>query len=374
MIRRLTMLLIALLLALPAWTAGEATAAGASYKVGTKSLAVREDADSGSAVKGYLKQGTVVQVTEEKYGWAKLSGGGLKGWAAAHFLVASSGPASASGSGSSVTTASAAKDSGWKSVAGSGVRLRSGPGTGYDVVGSVTTGDRVKIVKQEGSWSRITTESGQTAWMSSQYIGGSVAVSSGGGLGPATGSSRGSLQGKLIAVDPGHGGNDPGMIGTTHGTEEKDLTLSTSKLLAEELRSLGARVVMTRTKDGEKPALPERVKTAADAEADAFVSVHYNSAKNQASGTLVFYYSKSKDAPLAHAVEGRLQGLSLRSNGIAFGDYHVLRENRLPSVLVELGFLSNAKDEKEARTASYQKAAAKAIAEGLQDYFARKSS
>lgn len=194
---------------------------------------------------------------------------------------------------------------------------------------------------------------------------GSVAVSSGGGLGPATGSSRGSLQGKLIAVDPGHGGNDPGMIGTTHGTEEKDLTLSTSKLLAEELRSLGARVVMTRTKDGEKPALPERVKTAADAEADAFVSVHYNSAKNQASGTLVFYYSKSKDAPLAHAVEGRLQGLSLRSNGIAFGDYHVLRENRLPSVLVELGFLSNAKDEKEARTASYQKAAAKAIAEGF---------
>lgn len=374
MIRRLTMLLVALVLALPSWTAGEATAAGASYKVGTKSLVVREDADGSSAVKGYLKQGTPVQVTEEKYGWAKLSGGGLKGWAAAHFLVAASGSAGSSSTGSSVTTASASKDSGWKTVSGSGVRLRSGPGTGYGVLGSVTTGDRVKVLKQEGSWSRVTTESGQTAWMSSQYLGGSVAVSSGGGLGPAKGSSRGSLQGKLIAVDPGHGGNDPGMIGTTHGTEEKDLTLSTSKLLAEELRSLGARVVMTRTKDGEKPALPERVKTAADAAADAFVSVHYNSAKNQASGTLVFYYSKSKDAPLAHAMEGRLQGLSLRSNGISFGDYHVLRENRLPSVLVELGFLSNAKDEKEARTASYQRAAAKAVAEGLQDYFARKSS
>ncbi|QJC53477.1 N-acetylmuramoyl-L-alanine amidase [Paenibacillus albicereus] len=374
MIRRLTLPLLALLLALPFWSAEAATAAGKSYKVGTNSLAVREDADSGSALKGYLKQGTTVQVTEEKYGWAKLSGGGLKGWAAAHFLVAASGSASSSGSGASVTTASTSKDSGWKSISGSGVRLRSGPGTGYGILGSVTTGDRVKVLKQEGGWTRVTTESGQTAWMSSQYIGGSVAVSSGSGLGPTAGSSRGSLQGKLIAIDPGHGGNDPGMIGTTHGTEEKDLTLSTSQLLAEELRSLGARVVLTRVKDGEKPALAERVRTAAAAAADAFVSVHYNSAKNQASGTLVFYYSKSKDAPLAHAVEERLQGLSLRSNGIAFGDYHVLRENRLPAVLLELGFLSNATDEKETRTASYQKAAARAIAEGLQDYFARKSS
>ncbi|OXM13871.1 N-acetylmuramoyl-L-alanine amidase [Paenibacillus herberti] len=369
MIRKISLLLLAAMLLLPAWQDRPAAeAAAASYKVGTKSLAVYKDADSRSTVKGYLKQGTVVQVSDEKYGWAQVSGNGIKGWAAAHYLV----EASSSGNKGGAENLKQTSTEVWNEVSGSGVRLRSGPGAGYAVIGSVSTGDLVKRLKKQGNWSRVTTESGQTGWMSSQYVGSSVSKSSGKGLGPtAASSSRGSLQGKLIAVDPGHGGSDPGMIGKTHSTEEKDLTLSTSLLLVEELRERGASVVMTRNEDDEKPALSERVKTAVAA--DAFISVHYNSATNKASGSLVFYYSKSKDAPLARAVETELQGLSLRSNGIAFGDYHVLRENRLPSVLVELGFLSNKKDEEEVRNSSYQRSAARAIAEGLQNYFSRQS-
>lgn len=104
--------------------------------------------------------------------------------------------------------------------------------------------------------------------------------------------------------------------------------------------------------------------------ADAFVSIHYNSSPKNVSGTLTFYYSESDDLRLARSIENRLgQGIGLKSNGVSFGNYHILRENNLPAALVELGFLSNRNDEAVVRTSAYQKKAAKAIAEGLADYF-----
>ncbi len=377
--RWLVVLLAALVVAasVPAGPPSAAVAAAAvSYKVATKSLPVLKEPDQKAAVKGYLTQGATVQVTDEQFGWMKVSGQGLTGWAAGHYLLKS---ASGAGTGTSgtATSVSLTGTAGQKSavITGSGVRVRSGPGTGYSVVGGVTTGDRVTVLKTSGQWSSVKTSGGLAGWVSSQYISTSrTLVSTGGGSGPAAGSAIGSLEGKRIVIDPGHGGNDPGMIGTTHKTEEKDLTLSTSKLLAGELRARGASVVMTRTKDSEKPSLPDRVRIAEQASADAFVSIHYNSSPTKASGTLVFYYSKNKDAALARAVEGPLEGLSLGTNGISFGDYHVLRENSLPSVLLELGFLSNAKDEAEVRTEKYQKEAAAAIAQGFEAYFARKST
>src|SRR5690606_3171526 len=114
------------------------------------------------------------------------------------------------------------------------------------------------------------------------------------------------LSGRIVAIDPGHGGNDPGMIGVKHKTYEKDLNLTTSNYLAQELERLGAKVVMTRTKDEQKPELSERVRIAEDAGADAFVSVHYNSSPKKSSGTLTFYYSERDDRELARAIDRRL--------------------------------------------------------------------
>jgi N-acetylmuramoyl-L-alanine amidase len=89
------------------------------------------------------------------------------------------------------------------------------------------------------------------------------------------------------------------------------------------------------------------------------------------SGTLTYYYSEAKDRPLARSIEARLaKGLGLKSNGISYGDYHVLRENNRPSVLLELGFLTDSRDEATVRKDDYQKKAAAAIAAGLADYFA----
>ena len=66
-------------------------------------------------------------------------------------------------------------------------------------------------------------------------------------------------------------------------------------------------------------------------------------------------------------------GIGLKSNGIAYGNFHVLRENAVPSALVELGFLTNEKDEEIARTEQYQRAAAAAIAKGLTAYLSASS-
>ncbi|MNI76715.1 N-acetylmuramoyl-L-alanine amidase LytC precursor [compost metagenome] len=129
---------------------------------------------------------------------------------------------------------------------------------------------------------------------------------------------------------------------------------------------------MTRTKDSQKPSLSSRAQLSQTIGADAFVSVHFNSSPKNVSGTLTFFYSESGDLPLARAIEHRLgDGIGLKSNGLSFGNYHILRENTIPAALVELGFLTSARDESIVRTSSYQKKAARAIADGLADYFSK---
>lgn len=131
---------------------------------------------------------------------------------------------------------------------------------------------------------------------------------------------------------------------------------------------------MTRTKNGEKVSLSDRAAYGNTNGADAFVSIHYNSSEKQTSGTLTFYQSESKDLQLSRAIESRLaDGIGLKSNGVAYGDFHVLRENKLPSTLVELGFLTNSNDEGIVRKSDYQEKAAAAIAEGLVEYFEKQS-
>jgi N-acetylmuramoyl-L-alanine amidase len=105
--------------------------------------------------------------------------------------------------------------------------------------------------------------------------------------------------------------------------------------------------------------------------ADAFISLHYNSALDtRASGLLTFYYGQ-KDIKLADSVHsGLLQASTgLPGGNVRFGNFHVLRENKQPAVLVELGFLSNPFDEMTVRSDSFQSKAASGITNGLAKYF-----
>ncbi|ETT49816.1 N-acetylmuramoyl-L-alanine amidase [Paenibacillus sp. FSL H7-0350] len=365
---------------LPSSTAYAATAYTA--KVYASSLNVRSEPAASAAVTGTLAAGATVTVTEEQHGWLKVRAGSVSGWVAGYYLKRTSGSSSASTSSSSTISKASAKaavkttsaSSGTAVVTASSLRIRSGPGTGYEVVGSLQSGNKVTLLLRQGEWSRVRTAGGTAGWVSSGYLSDgtvhSASTVSSNSQTPSVVRKSGSIRGKLIIVDPGHGGTDPGMLGTTYDTMEKDLTLQTSLYLRDYLTAKGARVEMTRTRGDQKPALSQRVQLGRQLGADAFVSIHYNSSPKNVSGTLTFFYSQQNDLRLARAVETRLgEGIGLRSNGLSFGDYHILRENPLPATLVELGFLSNPYDEAIVRKAAYQRKAAQAVAEGVADYF-----
>ncbi|MEK4513752.1 N-acetylmuramoyl-L-alanine amidase [Paenibacillus sp. FSL H8-0122] len=363
---------------LPSSTAYASTAYSA--KVYASSLNVRSEPAASAAVTGTLAGGATVTVTEEQHGWLKVRAGSVSGWVAGYYLKRTSGSSStsASSSASKASAKSAVKtsavSSGTAVVTASSLRMRGGPGTGHEVVGSLQSGNKVTILLRQGEWSRVRTAGGTVGWVSSQYLSGgavrSASTVSSNSQTPSVVRKSGSIRGKLIIVDPGHGGTDPGMLGTTYNTMEKDLTLQTSLYLRDYLTAKGARVEMTRTRGEQKPALSQRVQLGRQLGADAFVSIHYNSSPKNVSGTLTFFYSQQNDLRLARAVETRLgEGIGLRSNGLSFGDYHILRENPLPATLVELGFLSNPYDEAIVRKAAYQRKAAQAVAEGVADYF-----
>ncbi|MFD0715906.1 N-acetylmuramoyl-L-alanine amidase [Paenibacillus sp. GCM10027626] len=371
-------LVICGLLVITMSTTGVAKSSDAySAKVLANNLNVRSEPSAEGSVVGKLNSGDIVTVSKEEHGWLKVSGGS-SGWVAGYYLKqVANGTKSSDKSGgtvktASVTTASVSTSAKQVSVAVDSLRLRGGPGKNYAVVTGAVRGDLLAVMDNKNGWMKVQNSAGEVGWVAGQYVlaaSGTVKIASSGKSSKSGGG--GGLKGKRIAVDPGHGGSDAGMVGTTYDTKEKDLNLKTALYLAEELRSRGAEVIMTRTKD-EKPALSSRVEMSRKAGADAFVSIHYNSStKKSSSGTLTFYYSDKKDEPLARAIEGQLssQKIGLKSNGISFGNYHVLRENGAPSALVELGFLTNANDEELVRTSAYQKRAARAVAEGIAKYF-----
>lgn len=348
-----------------------ASAESYSARVVADVLNVRAEPAAGAKIVGSLSYGTTVAVSDEAYGWLKIQAGKQSGWVAGQYLKKADGSASKSGGSSPVVAASAsASASGGKTgaVTADTLWMREGPGTDSEAIDLLTKGTRLAIVKSDSGWLQVKTPAGKTGWVSARYVdqsGGGVSV-----LEPVQGTSKGGLKGKLIVVDPGHGGDDPGVIGGTYKTEEKTVNLQTALYVAEELRRAGARVVMTRTGD-QGPELAERAAASTKQRADAFVSIHFNASPKKVSGTLSYYYSESKDRPLARSIEARLaKGTTgLKSNGISFGDFHVLRENSRPAVLLELGFLSDPGDEALARKADYQRKAAQAIAAGIADYF-----
>ncbi|BBH22265.1 N-acetylmuramoyl-L-alanine amidase [Paenibacillus baekrokdamisoli] len=332
-------------------------------KVVSSSLNVRSEPSQQASIAGTLKLGDIVTVSVEENGWLQVSYKKINGWVAGYYTKRVDGSQTVTGDDKEVKSTDGKKNGTTKqaNVLADSLRIRSGAGSDYKVVGSLVKSEQVTILSRRDGWVQIRTSSGQVGWVDERYI----------GKGTSTVKSQvKGLKGKVIVIDPGHGGNDPGMIGVKKKTLEKDLTLSTALYIRDELSRRGAKVILTRTKDDQKPSLEERVRISDAAHADAFVSVHYNSSEKKNTGTLTFYYSETKDRPLAHAINSQLgKGIGLRSNGVSYGDYHVLRENNTVSALVELGFLSNEKDEKIVRESSYQRKAAAAIVKGLEDYF-----
>jgi N-acetylmuramoyl-L-alanine amidase len=177
----------------------------------------------------------------------------------------------------------------------------------------------------------------------------------------------------LVIVDAGHGGEDEGAkVGSYL---EKKATLSTALLLKKHLEEMGYRVLLTRSRDLYL-SLPRRVTIANKTKGALFVSVHFNSSPSvEAHGIEVFYYD-SKEHWRARASK-RLAGCILHrvidetgalSRGVKQGNFHVIRETDMPSVLVEGGFITNRDERNKLRDRGYLERLAMGIAQGVDKY------
>ena len=210
---------------------------------------------------------------------------------------------------------------------------------------------------------------------------------------------------RSIVIDAGHGGKDPG---TSHyGLREKDLTLDIARRLRSELTAAGFSVMMTRDHD-EFLSLQRRPSVANRSQADLFVSVHVNANRRRhVSGVEVYYpresvigssasvppriqstevdaltttvrhvlwdvvlsKSRRQSAAMARHICRALQSrLGAPCRGTRGARFVVLREAWMPSVLVEVGYVTNRKEAQQISRSSYRQSIAKAIAEGVVSY------
>lgn len=189
----------------------------------------------------------------------------------------------------------------------------------------------------------------------------------------------GSLKQKIITIDPGHGGGQPGARVTKNGKthNEKDITLKIGTLVTERLSGKGASVIMTRAEDVQV-GLYERTRMSNQSKAHFFVSIHCdsNSKPNSASGTTIYYHGDNADSrALAQAILNEIVQVSglpskgvrtdktLYQNGLA-----VLRTSDMPAVLIEVGYLNHDGDRAKLIDPKFQARVADAIARGIQKY------
>src|SRR5690625_3306372 len=150
-----------------------------------------------------------------------------------------------------------------------------------------------------------------------------------------------------IMIDPGHGGNDPGAVGKR--SKEKDNVLKVGKKLKTLLEKYGHTVKMTRSTDV-FISLSQRANMANSWSADYFISLHNNAASSSATGFETFVYNGSvsqKTKQFQNAVHDAIASkIGIRDRGKKSANFAVLRQTKMPAVLIEYAFISNPNDEK----------------------------
>ena len=234
------------------------------------------------------------------------------------------------------------------------LNIRESGDASADIVDTSIRGDALTLTEIDGNWGEVITEDGVTGWVNLTYV-------------SSTAPSKG-LEGKVIVLDPGHGGKDPGSHGDRNN--EKDLTLAIAKKVKAKLEAVGAKVVMTRTGDTYL-SLSKRVKISENNHADVFISIHNNAGSSSASGIETYFWKTNKDeSKLASLVQKEIiKSTGMKNRGTAAGNFHVIRENTDSAILVELGFISNPDEENIIETSDFQNEAATGIVNGLEAYF-----
>ena len=196
--------------------------------------------------------------------------------------------------------------------------------------------------------------------------------------------------GMRIVLDAGHGGIDGGVVGRTTGIKESELNLSITYKLKAELEDMGFLVTLTRKTDAglydttakgfKKRDMQKRKELIEAADPALLISVHQNFYPSQNTRGGQVFYSKENAASekLALGLQKKLNSLyaeeGAKGRNAASGDFFMLECAECPSVIVECGFLSNARDEALLIDEVWQKKLAETLASGVLDYFADSSA
>ena len=177
-----------------------------------------------------------------------------------------------------------------------------------------------------------------------------------------------------VVIDPGHGGPDPGAIGIG-GIRESDVVLDVSKIVKKLLSEKGVKVKLTRNYEMDLDLSP-RVSIANKTDADIFVSIHANASRGKRrdiNGLETFYYTGWRGKLLAKKIQKQILKVSPGSpdRGVRQGRYFVIKNTRMPAVLVEIGFLTGRLDARRLEKSINRERIAFAITKGILEYLSK---
>ena len=196
---------------------------------------------------------------------------------------------------------------------------------------------------------------------------------------------------KVIFLDPGHGGKDPGA--QYLGLKEKDLNLQVSQQLKTKLESLGYKVIMSRSTDVFVDFVTERSKMSNETNADMFISIHFNATghglDSGEDGIQTYMYQPTGNIPSvinkkwhdnptrlkysyklgSYIHQSVLATTQAKDAGLLAKSFAVLRETNKPAVLLELGYMDDSKESQKIRTKEYQQKLVDGIVQGIQQYY-----
>ncbi|MGM9949302.1 MAG: N-acetylmuramoyl-L-alanine amidase [Lysinibacillus sp.] len=228
------------------------------------------------------------------------------------------------------------------------------------VIGSINRGTKVDVLSISGGWVKVS-YNGKTGYISKTYL-------------RLVNTSGSPVAGRIIVIDPGHGGKDPGAVSSN--AVEKAIVFNTASKLKQKLEAAGAVVKMTRTGDT-YPSLEDRVAYAKNNNGEIFISIHANAASASAKGTETFY-SKSandnekEDYALAKFINDEIvKNAKMNDRGVKREDFYVIRNLYIPAVLVELGFVTNSEDRAKLTSDAYIEIFAQSIYNGITKYYAQ---
>ncbi|MGE7943770.1 N-acetylmuramoyl-L-alanine amidase [Lysinibacillus xylanilyticus] len=241
------------------------------------------------------------------------------------------------------------------------LNIRTEANSTSTVVSKLKKGECVQVNSINGYWAQVTSN-GQKGYVHKSYL-------------KLLNQNGNALKDRIIIIDPGHGGKDPGTV--VGSNSEKAITLKVGTLVKQKLEAAGAKVLMTRTGDT-YPSLQDRVDFTNANYGEVFVSIHVNSAANtSAQGTETYYAISTgdmyqEDVDLATFVNNQIvNNLKMKNRGVKEQQYYVIRNMNIPSILVELGFLSNSEDSAKMTDDQYIELFAESIYKGILEYYSK---